>query len=233
MHVRVLIPLEPHAQMRPRTRVVVPSSGGRPFATVYDPPESEKWKQEAAAFMRIEMRKQKLAPLVGPLRVRILAVFELAKSHHRKQPVPRSLYTGVKDWDNIGKATCDAANEALYGDDRQIAWPEMRLFVGAQGEKPHVIIRVDVIESLDLRWPEVEDELPVFVTARPRIEPGQVASLFPDVDQEADAAAQASPGKATGEGVATSGQVGTAHATEAASHVPRASECSTEPETGA
>ncbi len=74
----------------------------------------------------------------GPLDVRIVAVFPCPMGDYRKTPVPRRPYVGQKDWDNVGKAICDAANGVIYGDDRLIAHAEVWCWVGAQGEAPYV-----------------------------------------------------------------------------------------------
>lgn len=154
--IRVEIPGPPHAQMRPRTRVVA-VGGRKPFAQVYDAPESRSWKGSAQVHMQQAM--DGMPALTCPVRIRILAVFELPASKHRKSPHPRTHYVGQKDWENVAKAVCDAGNGVLWVDDRQVARAEVRCIVGAQGEAPRIVIRVDEItaEEQPGTWSEVED----------------------------------------------------------------------------
>lgn len=156
--IRVEIPGEPHSQTRPRMRVV--HAGGKSFAHTYEAKGSRDWKATAQEHMRRVMEAAKQQPITGAARVRILAIFACPTSKHRKTaPRPREWYRGQKDWDNIGKAVCDAANGVLWIDDRQVAIGEVRAIVGAQGEAPRVILRVDPIAELDRPrlWQELED----------------------------------------------------------------------------
>lgn len=143
--IRIVLPIEPHAQKRPRVRVI--PRWPKPFAQVYDHPDSEAWKKEAASHIRaaLELPEERLPPLEGPVRVRILAVFSCPKAKQRKTTaVPRAWYGGLKDWDNIGKAVCDAGTQAeLWKDDRLVKIGSVTGVFGAQGEDPHVIILVD------------------------------------------------------------------------------------------
>ena len=131
------IPGPPFAQPRPRF------ARRSKFVKTYDAPEAVSWKGAAQVHMRGAMRAAGLSPYDVPLYVRIVAVFECPQSDHRKTaPVPRRPYVGLKDWDNIGKAVCDAGNGVLYLDDRLIARASVTCWVGAQGEAPYVEIYV-------------------------------------------------------------------------------------------
>lgn len=133
----VRVPGPPFSQPRPRF-----ARRGK-FVKTYDAPEAKSWKGAAHVHMHEAMRAAGLQPFVGPVVVRIVAVFECPKSDRRKtQAVPRRPYTGLKDWDNIGKAVCDAGNGVLYLDDRQIARGSVTCWVGAQCEAPYVEIYV-------------------------------------------------------------------------------------------
>lgn len=156
--IRVVIPGPPFSQPRPKARAFAG------HAQVYEPKEAKNWKGSAQVHMQEALRRVGLATPAfteGPLEAFVFAVFPCPKSDYRKRdPIARRPYIGLKDWDNIGKATCDAANGVLYLDDRLIARGTVECWVGAQGEVPYVEL---VVRAFD--------------AAAPRIQPGQ-ATLF-------------------------------------------------------
>jgi Holliday junction resolvase RusA-like endonuclease len=134
--ISIMIPLEPMGQGRPRTRVM----GGH--AVIYDPPESRKWKEAAKAHLAVAMNGA--APLAGPLRCYIQAVFSCPRSDWRKlNPRPRRWHTSTPDAENIEKIIWDSANKIVWNDDSQVARHSCDKVIGAQGEKPYVLVEVE------------------------------------------------------------------------------------------
>jgi Holliday junction resolvase RusA-like endonuclease len=74
-------------------------------------------------------------------------VFALPKSRQKKRNpvIAWQPYGGRRDWDNIGKAVCDAGNGLLWGDDAQVWRGMVTRVYGAQGEAPHVRVRVSSV----------------------------------------------------------------------------------------
>jgi Holliday junction resolvase RusA-like endonuclease len=141
----VRIPGPPFSQPRPRAR-----ARGK-FAQVYEPKEAKSWKGAAQVHMQEALRAAGLGPPAfnQAIDVVIEAVFPCPKADYRKSaPVGRRPYVGLKDWENVAKAICDAANGILYLDDRQIAHGDVWCWVGAQDEAPYVQITVR-----PFRWP--------------------------------------------------------------------------------
>lgn len=154
---RIVLPGEPFAQMRPRARVISPKGGGRPFSSFYDPAENRSFKATAQIHMQGALEDFRAAggtlfpATEAPLLVEILAVFPCPKSDHRKTtPRPRRFHTGNKDWDNIGKAVCDAGTGILWRDDHTVSVGSVTKLVGAQIELPRTIILVRELEPSDL-----------------------------------------------------------------------------------
>ena len=153
MTIRCSIPGEPHAQARGRAVRV------GAHVRVVDPSESRSWKGSAQVHLLAARDAAGHAePLTGPLSVRILAVFACPRSDYRKTaPRTRRLYTGRKDADNIAKAVMDAGNGTVWLDDRQVALLEVRAIVGAQGEAPCVVVRIDpMADAQPEPWAAVE-----------------------------------------------------------------------------
>jgi len=137
----VRIPGPPFSQPRPKARAFAG------HAQIYEPKEAKVWKGAAQVHMLEALRVAGLSapafPPDVPLEVVVTAVFACPKSRYRKNvEAGRSPYLGLKDWDNIGKAVCDAANGILYVDDRYIARGEVQAWVGEQGEAPYVEITI-------------------------------------------------------------------------------------------
>jgi Holliday junction resolvase RusA-like endonuclease len=122
-------------------------------ASVYHPRSGpmKKWMAHAEIVLEQAMRDLGGGPIVpkgGAIRVSILCVFELAKSHHRKRSLPRRSWqtgAGKGDWDNLAKPVCDAANEIVWHDDTQIVRGSVEKIVGRQGEPGRLEILVEPV----------------------------------------------------------------------------------------
>lgn len=73
-----------------------------------------------------------------PVKVVITAEYLKAKTSRKKQP------TLKPDWDNIGKAVCDALNGIAYKDDAQIISAEVIKRWAVDGI-PKVIVEIEVM----------------------------------------------------------------------------------------
>ena len=87
-------------------------------------------------------------PLAGPIVLRITFVMPRPSSKIWKaKPMPREPYTVHKnDWDNLGKAVCDALNKIAWRDDGQIYKATVERWVASGDEQPHVA--VEIVERL-------------------------------------------------------------------------------------
>lgn len=79
-----------------------------------------------------------------PVVVRLVAIFELPVSRHRKRnPPARQPHTSrYGNCDNLVKAIADAAEGILWDDDGQIFDLHVSKWWGAQGERPGVFLEV-------------------------------------------------------------------------------------------
>jgi hypothetical protein len=111
---------DPKGQPRPKAF----SRGGH--AAVYDPGTAEAWKSQIAMAAKEEGVVGLMLDI--PLRVEIYAFFKRPKSHFRsgknahllKSAAPQ-LNTSKPDFDNIGKAACDALTHlGVWKDDAQV-----------------------------------------------------------------------------------------------------------------
>lgn len=107
------IPGKPFAKQRPKAAVVA----GR--ARVYTPQETVSFESKVAEISRPHCP----APIEGPVKLRIVAVFEIPKSWtKRKQAEAEGQYhTQKPDGDNIAKAIKDGMNRIAWRDDCQVA----------------------------------------------------------------------------------------------------------------
>lgn len=113
----------PIAQPRQRHRIVQPR-GGKAFVHNYTPAKSPiaDFKARVAWAAKQAYCGE---PLTIPVRVEIVAIFPAPSSFRvaQRREIQSGLllpYTGRNDWDNIGKAVCDALNGVLWDDDRRI-----------------------------------------------------------------------------------------------------------------
>lgn len=134
--VHVVIPGPPVAQGRGRA---VPTPKG---IRVMDPKKSRSWKGVAQVHMREAMKEIGERQFIGPMEVRIVAVFPCPKTDHRKRtPRQRRRHTKANaDADNLAKAVLDAANCVLFEDDRQVCDLRVEKWIAAQNEAPFVAI---------------------------------------------------------------------------------------------
>jgi Holliday junction resolvase RusA-like endonuclease len=146
--ITVRIPGPPFSQPRPKARAFAG------HAQIYEPKEAKVWKGAAQVHMLEALRVAGLsAPAFPPdmaLEVVVTAVFACPKGDYRRRdPIGRRPYMGLKDWDNVGKAVCDAGNGVLYVDDRYIARGTVECWVGAQDEAPYVELVVRALRDVD------------------------------------------------------------------------------------
>jgi Holliday junction resolvase RusA-like endonuclease len=98
-----------------------------------------------------------IAPLEGALVVDIVAVMPRPKSKlWKSKPMPREWYAAERsDWDNIGKAVCDALNEIAWRDDGQVVVGRVARVIAAGDEAPHV--EVSIWHAPPNPWPMTDD----------------------------------------------------------------------------
>lgn len=142
------------------------SKDGREGTTIRQPSKVRHYKIEVQERMRLACQRARpgsdsgtLVTFFGdaPLRLEILAVFELPKSRHRKRNPPgRTPHTGrYGNCDNLTKAIADAGEHVLWVDDGQICELVVRKFWGSQGEPPFVEVRVSVVEASETLFEEM------------------------------------------------------------------------------
>lgn len=137
--VEITIPGEPHAQARPRARVI--EAKGRNFVQMYEPAESRNWKAMAHEHMQHAFGVRH--PLAGAVELTVIAYFTCPRSKWRKrEPRPAQWHTSKPDGDNVLKAVKDAAKGVLWLDDSQVAIATIRKIVAAQGEGPRIVLQV-------------------------------------------------------------------------------------------
>ncbi|MBD9528403.1 RusA family crossover junction endodeoxyribonuclease [Paracoccus sp. PAR01] len=81
------------------------------------------------------------APIEGPVRVQIVAVFEIPKSWSKKRQREAlgTLHTSKPDFDNLCKNLCDGMNRIAWRDDSQVA--DVRT-VKIWGERNETLVEV-------------------------------------------------------------------------------------------
>ena len=99
----------------------------------------EKWRAAAAPFFR---RRAPRVPLEGPLELQLVVVMPFLEGDRRKtRHVPRRWHEARPDWDNVGKAICDAAQDhGWLKNDWLVARVVLEKVYAAQGEEPSVSI---------------------------------------------------------------------------------------------
>lgn len=117
--IKFIIDLPPRPKERPRF-------GGRhgQRGHAYTPQATRRYEALAAARAREVMAGRPPIPKGTPLRIRVLAVFEVPKSwsQKRRQAAIQGCmrHTTKPDFDNSVKSVCDAFNNIVYADDSQI-----------------------------------------------------------------------------------------------------------------
>lgn len=88
------------------------------------------------------------APLVGGVRVEILAFYAIPKSASRKERErmeSNQLAPVIKpDWDNVGKIVCDALNGLAWHDDAQVVEAMVQKRYGIT---PMVCVRIEEVRD--------------------------------------------------------------------------------------
>ena len=79
----------------------------------------------------------------APIKISITAEYPRAKTSRNAEP------TLKPDWDNVGKAVCDALNGIAYKDDAQITAAEVKKR-WAVGGIPKVIVEIEVKKNGDI-----------------------------------------------------------------------------------
>lgn len=113
MTVSFTIPGKPFGKKRHRIGVVA----GRGHA--FNPEENRSFEQKVAEIARPLFP----APIEGPVKLRIVAVFEIPKSWSKKRQAEAlgTYHTQKPDRDNIEKAIQDGLNRIAFRDDGQVA----------------------------------------------------------------------------------------------------------------
>jgi Holliday junction resolvase RusA-like endonuclease len=111
--VQFTIPGKPFAKQRPRATV----AAGR--ARVYTPKETVSFESKVAEIARPLFP----APIEGPVKLRIVAVFEVSKSWSKRKQAEAigQHHTQKPDCDNIEKACADGLSRIAWADDCQVA----------------------------------------------------------------------------------------------------------------
>lgn len=121
------VPGQPVAKGRPRF------GKGR----VYTPEKTSNYEKLIRQVSWINFRK----PFDGPIRVEIIATFEVPKSLSKKRAAERMHrhHTQKPDADNVQKAILDGMAGIAFHDDSQVAEKEIKKFWGLEGK---VLVRV-------------------------------------------------------------------------------------------
>lgn len=159
--ITIRLPGEPIGQGRPRAAV----RGG--FATIYDPPESRKWKATAQAHYLEALRVSGVAaPLfpAGPVELHLVAVFTCPQGDFRKTSrFPRRPSTKAPDMDNVLKIVMDAGLGVLWLNDAQVARTTAEKWIGEPGEAPYLeltLASIDVPPAIPIVPAAVAAEVP-------------------------------------------------------------------------
>ena len=101
----------PQAQERARVRVIQKKDGSKPFATVYDPERSKKFKKDLVHLISLRLPKEMLD---GPMILSCKIYITRPKSVKREFPEVKP------DLSNYIKGVEDAMNKLVYTDDSRI-----------------------------------------------------------------------------------------------------------------
>lgn len=136
--IRFTVPAVPVAQPRPRAV----SFGGK--ARMANSPSKHPVHGFRATVALAAQQVHRGPPLDCPLAMRMVFVMPRPTSKVWKtKPMPREPYAVKKnDWDNLGKAVCDALNGVLYADDGLLAKVQVERVIAAGDEQPHVEIEL-------------------------------------------------------------------------------------------
>lgn len=139
MTVTFEVPGRPHAKQRAR-------SAGR---VVYTP----KATVNAETFIRLTAAPHFVEPLIGPIRLMVVAYFvpPPSWSKRKREAALGGLHTQRPDFDNIQKSVCDALNGVAYVDDSQIAEATCRKEWGARERTVITVYGADLAKAQERR----------------------------------------------------------------------------------
>jgi len=96
-------------------------------------------KQEKVARLKLRLAYGCNDPLVGPVDLNVLFVFEKPKTRKNNE-----LHVGPVDLDNLLKFLCDVGNGILWQDDRQVARINATKIYGEESKTIITISEIDV-----------------------------------------------------------------------------------------
>lgn len=125
-------PIEPHAQERPRVRVITKKDGTKPFATVYDPARSKKFKQDFIKLLSLDLPDNIIdEPMIMACKIFIKRPKSVTREYPEVKP----------DLSNYIKGIEDAMNKIVYTDDSKIiGYDECRKFYAVAHVGIHVTL---------------------------------------------------------------------------------------------
>lgn len=135
---------EPKSQPRP---LPVHTGGGR-FRMVSTKSSKGDWgAEEYREAIRVTAKRMMIGndfrTLIGPLKITIELIWSRVGRLKSVDGASRVWKDCGEDWDNVGKAICDAMNKVVYDDDSQIAVAIVKKFYGRVGEVSHTRITVE------------------------------------------------------------------------------------------
>jgi Holliday junction resolvase RusA-like endonuclease len=140
--IRIVVDGVPVAKERARVRVV--KSGDRSFASAYTPSKTRKYEDVLRLAAGNSMAD--LAPLDGPLKVRIIALLPIPKSLSKAKQAQAIAGTirpvSRPDVDNYAKSALDGLNTIVWRDDAQVVDLMVSKFYS---DKPGLVIEVSQI----------------------------------------------------------------------------------------
>lgn len=145
--VEVVIPGPPQGYQRPGVRVIKAKSG-QTWAQHYEQGKTRSWRSIAVGVLAPEGRP--LSSVVdAPVRVTIEAVGARPKSIPKRAGRGRAWRRTKPDVDNVSKSVLDAlTTSGVLRDDVLVAELVARSYVAAEGEAPHVRVRVELLDAL-------------------------------------------------------------------------------------
>ena len=125
---------------QPRHRV------GRRRAYIRDDHPIHAYRQMVSLHARRQWGRRE--PIAQSVALSVLFVSPLARTRARKRDaVPRRWRARTPDLDNLVKGVKDAINGIVWQDDAQVALTKAAKITGAQGETPHTLIVVYLIDD--------------------------------------------------------------------------------------
>lgn len=130
-----------------RSKVVVrKSKSGKHFPSLAKEANTEEWRN--AARSAVEVAWGERAPILTPVKLTIWAVGKRPKSPPKPLGTGRYWRTVKPDWDNVGKASDVLVKVGVLRDDVLVGHGQVFSLVAAEGEQPHVRMRVEDLEPL-------------------------------------------------------------------------------------